>query len=276
MRLHVRHATTYAYDQPMRFVVQSHRLTPSGHAGQKVIDWKVTAEGAAFGASFTDGAGDQVSTMTVHGTVSRVEILVEGSVETTDTSGVLRGFREVISPRAYLRATSATKVNGALAALKDAALRGADDADELARAHRLAAAVSEAIAYRPGTTTAQTTAAEALEKGEGVCQDHAHALIALAHAADLPARYVTGYLFAGDEGAGEASHAWAEINVSGLGWVGFDPSNECCPDERYIRLGSGLDALAAAPIRGMSRGGGGEVMDVTVVVANSSQSQTQQ
>ncbi len=278
MRLHVRHATTYAYDQPMRFVVQSHRLTPSGHAGQKVIDWKVTAEGAAFGASFTDGAGDQVSTMTVHGPVSRVEILVEGSVETTDTSGVLRGFREVISPRAYLRATSATKVNGALAALKDAALRGADDADELARAHRLAAAVSEAIAYRPGTTTAHTTAAEALEKGEGVCQDHAHALIALAHAADLPARYVTGYLLAGDEGggAGEASHAWAEVNVAGLGWVGFDPSNECCPDERYIRLGSGLDALAAAPIRGMSRGGGGEVMDVTVVVASSSQSQTQQ
>jgi transglutaminase-like putative cysteine protease len=279
MRLHVRHATTYVFDQPKRFVVQSHRLTPSGSTGQKVLDWRVTAEGAAFGASFIDGAGDRVSTMTAHGPVSRIEILVEGLVETTDTSGVLRGVREVISPRAYLRSTPATKANGALTVLKDEALARAGDADELARAHLLCAAVSDAISYRPGSTDAHTTAAEALEQGEGVCQDHAHALIALAHAADLPARYVTGYLLAGDEeGVGEASHAWAEIHVTGLGWVGFDASNRCCPDPRYIRLGSGRDALAAAPIRGMSRGGGEEAMDVSVVVATAgpSQGQTQQ
>ena len=128
--------------------------------------------------------------------------------------------------------------------------------------------MSEAIAYRPGTTTPTPPPPRRWSTGEGVCQDHAHALIALAHAAGLPARYVTGYLLAGDDGgAGEASHAWAEIHVRGLGWVGFDAANECCPDERYIRLGSGRDALDAAPIRGMSRGGGGEAMDVTVVVA---------
>ena len=85
----------------------------------------------------------------------------------------------------------------------------------------------------------------------------AHALIALAHAAGLPARYVTGYLLTGDDAeAGEAAHAWAEIYVDGLGWIGFDPANRCCPDERYIRLGSGRDAREAAPIRGVSRGGG--------------------
>ena len=55
--------------------------------------------------------------------------------------------------------------------------------------------------------------------------------------------------------------------MSGLGWVGFDPANRCCPDERYIRLGSGRDARDAAPIRGVSRGGGVEAMDVSVVVA---------
>ena len=96
----------------------------------------------------------------------------------------------------------------------------------------------------------------------------AHALIALAHAADLPARYVTGYLLTRDDGEPEeASHAWAEIHVAGLGWVGFDPANRCCPDERYIRLGSGRDAREAAPIRGVSRGGGAEAMEVSVTVA---------
>ncbi len=59
--------------------------------------------------------------------------------------------------------------------------------------------------------------------------------------------------------------------VPSLGWIGFDAANACCPDERYVRLGSGRDARDAAPIRGISRGGGTEEMDVSVVV-----SQTQQ
>jgi transglutaminase-like putative cysteine protease len=79
--------------------------------------------------------------------------------------------------------------------------------------------------------------------GEGVCQDHAHALISLARTIGLPARYVSGYLHADADGhAHEAAHAWAEVWVEGLGWIGFDAANRCCPDERYVRLGSGYDA----------------------------------
>jgi transglutaminase-like putative cysteine protease len=268
MRLSVRHLTSYVFDVPMRFVTQSHRLTPASFAGQQVVEWSVAADGALFGAGFTDGAGDLVTTMTVQGPVERIVVEVAGLVDTVDTAGVLREFRETISPRVYLRASHATQANRALLELRDGALAGIADADDLARAHRLAEAVAEAIAYEPGSTQSQTTAAEALEHGTGVCQDHAHALIAVALAADLPARYVTGYLLTeGDPAAGEASHAWAEIHVAGLGWVGFDPANRCCPDERYIRLGSGRDARDAAPIRGVSRGGGAEAMDVSVVVA---------
>jgi transglutaminase-like putative cysteine protease len=132
--------------------------------------------------------------------------------------------------------------------------------------------VTDAIAYRPGVTHAHTTAAEALALGEGVCQDHAHALLALARLRGLPARYVSGYLFADAAGqAHEAAHAWAEVFVAGLGWVGFDPANRCCPDDRYIRLGSGFDAQDAAPIRGIARGGGQEAMDVTVAILQAAQ-----
>ncbi len=31
-----------------------------------------------------------------------------------------------------------------------------------------------------------------------------------------------------------ASHAWAEVHLDGLGWVGFDISNAISPDNRYI------------------------------------------
>ena len=266
MRLTVRHSTLYQFGAPMRFVAQSHRLTPSASAAQKVADWKVSADGAVFGSAFTDGAGDAVNTMTVQGPVERIAILVEGSVETRDTAGMLKEHREIVSPRVYLQPTRAIEPARSLIALKDAALEGVEEDRPLARSHRLAAAVADAIAYVPGATHAQTTAAEALEQGEGVCQDLTHALIALAQAAGIPARYVTGYLFTGGA-EGEAAHAWAELNVGDLGWIGFDPANRCCPDERYIRLGSGRDARDAAPIRGVSRGGGTEAMDVSVVVA---------
>jgi transglutaminase-like putative cysteine protease len=265
MILSVLHTTTYRYEAPVRGVVQSHRLTPSAFDGQHLRHWRVEVEGGSEGGAFRDGAGDWIRSWSVRGPVSDITVHVSGEVETTDLAGVLRGHRETVPPEAYLRGTAATRADAALTELAQAALSGA--ADALDAAHRLSAAVAEAIAYRPGTTHAHTTAAEALAQGEGVCQDHAHALIAAARAQGVPARYVSGYLMANADGTPhEAAHAWAELLIPGLGWVGFDPANACCPDERFIRLGSGYDARDAAPIRGIARGPGAESLDVTVTV----------
>ena len=46
--------------------------------------------------------------------------------------------------------------------------------------------------------------------GQGRLPGQTHALIALAHAAAMPARYVTGYLLTGEDEDGEAAHAWGE------------------------------------------------------------------
>ena len=268
MRLTVDHLTRYSYDTPVRSVVQSHRLAPSVFTGQKTLDWEVTVSGGTAGARHRDGAGDTVQGWTIAGPVTEVLVRVRGTVDTDDLSGVLRGHRETVAPDCYLRETAPTRTDAALADLANAAT----GADPLSLAHALSAAVADAIAYRPGVTHAHTTAAEALALGEGVCQDHAHALIACARARAIPARYVSGYLFATEDGTPhEAAHAWAELHVPGLGWVGFDPANRSCPDARYIRLGSGFDAQDAAPIRGIARGGAREAMDVTVAVQQSAQ-----
>lgn len=266
MQLTVDHVTTYRYDHPVRSVVQSLRLTPSVFEGQRALDWTVSVVDGVAGSAFRDGAGDRVQAWTVAGPVSAVSVCVQGTVQTTDTSGVLRGHRETVAPPCYLRETPATAATGRLPELAAAAT----DPDALGLAHALSGLVSGAITYRPGATHAHTTAAEALDLGEGVCQDHAQALIACARLRGLPARYVSGYLFATADGTPhEAAHAWAELYVQGLGWVGFDPANGCCPDARYIRLGSGFDAHDAAPIRGIARGLIGvapEAMDVSVAV----------
>ena len=276
MRLRVRHETVYHFDPPMRGVVQSHRLTPSLYEGQQVIDWSVDVDGAMRGAGFRDGAGDWIETVSLLGPVEQMAIVVRGEVETVDLSGVLRGHRESGPPMSYLRPTRATRADKALTELAADAVAGLDEAATLDRSHALMNAVADAIPYTPGETEHGTTAAEALALGHGVCQDHAHAMIACAMTLGVPGRYVTGYLFASEEeGAHEASHAWAELWVEGLGWVGFDPSNRSCPDDRYIRLGSGADATEAAPIRGVAQGVGREWLDVKVVVDQASQSQAQ-
>ncbi|WP_339705968.1 transglutaminase family protein [uncultured Sphingosinicella sp.] len=267
MRLSVSHVTRYRYAAPIRQVVQSHRLTPSRFAGQRTLDWKVEVEGGRFSQPFTDGAGDTIRTMSIHGAVEAVDIHVTGTVETVDLAGVLKNHGERISPLVYLRTTRATRPDAALRKLAAKAVSGIPETAGLDRAHALSAAVADGIVYAPGETHAHTTAAEALALALGVCQDHTHALIACAVSVGIPARYVSGYLFANADGvAHEASHAWAELHIEGLGWVGFDAANRCSPDERYIRLGSGIDSVSAAPIRGVSFGTANEDLDVTVAV----------
>ena len=291
MRLSVLHTTAYRYDPAVRSLVQSLKLWPSRFDGQVTLDWTVTVEGEGpaplmrqetagmgqemagsrrevapqMGAGFRDGAGDWTQTAALRGPLERVTVTVKGTVETTDLSGVLRHHRESVPPRVYLRSTRATEPDVALTDLAREVIGRTEGQGPLARAHRLCGAVAEAIRHAPGETDATTTAAEALARGEGVCQDHAHALIACAHLAGIPARYVVGYLDTATA-MGEAGHAWAELCIDGLGWVGFDPANECCPDDRYIRLCSGFDAADAAPIRGTASGGGEEHLDVSVAV----------
>ena len=141
--------------------------------------------------------------------------------------------------------------------------------------HGLFNTVAEAIAYKPGTTSAQTTAAQALKAGKGVCQDHAHVFISAARAMGVPARYIVGYLFA-EDGKTTETHAWAEAFVPEIGWVGFDPANRLCPTDRYVRLACGLDAADAAPIRGNVSGAAQERLSASVDIAQAAgQSQTQ-
>jgi len=78
-----------------------------------------------------------------------------------------------------------------------------------------------------------------------------------------------------DEPAQTASHAWAEVHLQGLGWVGFDAANKICPDDRYVRLSTGLDYRDAAPVSGMVVGLAAETMNVAIRGEATGQSQSQ-
>jgi transglutaminase-like putative cysteine protease len=270
MLLSVRHETTYAYSQPVWHSIRLLRLTPRPHDGQAVRAWQVAVTPPRPLASFVDAFGNVTHTHAVTEPHEHATVTASGVVETRDTGGRLHGAAEPMPLAVYLRPTVLTAPEATVRAL--AAETGALPGIE--RLHRLLQLVHERVAYHAGVTDVATTAAQALAAGAGVCQDHAHVFLAAVRTLGVPARYVGGYLSTGEGGSvAQTSHAWAEAWDADLGWIGFDPANGVCPDERYVRVGVGLDYASAAPVRGIRQGPGDERLHVAVVVAEGAQQQ---
>lgn len=89
--------------------------------------------------------------------------------------------------------------------------------------------------YVPGATTLYTTAEQAMELGQGVCQDYSHILLSLCRMEKIPCRYVVGMLIG--EGL---SHAWVEI-FDNDNWIALDPTNNLIVNEDHIKISSGRD-----------------------------------
>ena len=115
--------------------------------------------------------------------------------------------------------------------------------------------------YQSNVTHVDTPLLEFAREGRGVCQDYAHAMLALCRSAEIPARYVSGYVHSnpgGDEGmlGAEGSHAWVEAYLPGSGWTGFDPTNGCRATEAHVKIGFGRDYDDVPPVKGLRRGRG--------------------
>jgi transglutaminase-like putative cysteine protease len=195
----------------------------------------VTVDGAKIETGYLDQYGNRVELVSAEGAEHTIRIIATGEVETTDKAGVFGAHIGFCPLWLFLRETALTKP-GKL--IKELAKSVKGDS-ELAQMHALMDAIHETVAYTPGTTTTETTAEEALAAKTGVCQDHAHIFISAARLSGLPARYVSGYLLMEGETEQVATHAWAEAHIPGLGWVGFDPANNMCPDDRYVRKPQG-------------------------------------
>jgi len=264
MRLRISHKTNYQYDAPVPFALQQLRKMPQSFACQTILNWQITLEGAREELSFTDQHGNHVILSSIEPASQAVSILVEGEVETHNTHGVLgeEGFSAPFWY--YLRTTPSTVPGPEIRKL----LRsfGAKRDDDISSLHALSETIASRVAYEPGMTEVTTTAEDALKAGHGVCQDHTHVMLAAARALGYPSRYVSGYLMMDDRVEQDAAHAWAEIRVPEIGWVGFDVSNGISPDERYVRVACGLDYKEAAPVTGMRYGGSAESLSVNLQV----------
>lgn len=263
MLLTINHTTRYCYDAPVDYALQQVRLTPPTTSQQDVRKWDLTVDGGKIETQYRDHTGTQVHLVSVDRDAQEIAITAAGEVETTASSGVLGKVYGPAPLWYFKQSTPLTKAGPGIQAL---AAHLAEAADPLAALHALSASVLMAVPYKLGETYAATSAEDAVMGGSGVCQDHAQIFVTAARAAGIPARYVSGYLMMDDRVDQEASHAWAEAHVDGLGWVGFDVSNGISPDERYVRLAAGLDYQQAAPISGMRLGSSNESMIVSLQI----------
>ncbi|MBO9701455.1 MAG: transglutaminase family protein [Sporocytophaga sp.] len=108
------------------------------------------------------------------------------------------------------------------------------------------------LSYEKEVTDVSTTAADVILLKKGVCQDYTHLFLAMARSNGLACRYVSGYLDQGSSYTGTGGmHAWAEVYIPGMGWTGFDPTNNCRVNIQYIKVAHGRDYNDCSPIKGV-------------------------
>lgn len=264
MRLQIKHTTRYQYANPPSYGLLQVRVTPPASMMQTVHAWEIELEGARQQARFTDQHGNLVDLIEIISDTSTLGLTVSGEVETLRSDGIFGHDDQAMPLWLYRRQTELTRSNRDIDKLARMIDPGSEDS--ISDLHALSQTIREQVDYVPGETSVATTAADALKAQKGVCQDHSHIFLSAVRQSGFPARYVSGYLLMDDQSAQDASHAWAEVHLDGLGWVGFDISNGISPDERYVRIAQGSDYADAAPTRGLTHGAGPENMIVSIQV----------
>lgn len=267
MRIEVQHLTHFRFAGPSSMSLHQCRLTPVPGMDQRVLHWEIRTPGRP--SDWVDGYGNTVRAFSVTETHQEVEILAKGTFEWMQGQSAYLSHNdpEALPPIYWLRNHGLARYDADIAAfIADLKPHAAVPGERIAVLHELMLRIKKRVEYRVGATDVEVSAAEALKRGAGVCQDHAHLFIAGCRAVGIPARYVSGYMRVHDELRGPAGHAWAEAFIPDLGWVGFDPANGICPTGEYLKLAIGLDYGEAAPVAGRRFGGGSAEMKVEVQV----------
>ncbi|ROL66547.1 transglutaminase family protein [Pseudomonas vranovensis] len=265
MRLTISHETAYHYEDQVRASIQYLRLTPHDSERQQVLSWQLDLPRPV--RAQLDPFGNILHVLSLEEPHSDLVIGARGLVDIDESR---EAEHELQSPLPFLRFTRLTEADEALRAFASQQCCKRRDRSALIE---LMNALSQRMAYRPGSTAVDTSAAQAFAGGAGVCQDHTHAFLACARSLGIPARYVSGYLFDSDSQQ-MASHAWAEAWLEDA-WYSFDVTNQLARPERHLKLAVGLDYLDACPVRGMRRGGGFEQMHAKVLVTPTLNAQQQ-
>jgi transglutaminase-like putative cysteine protease len=280
--LEIRHVTQYHYERPVRESLMELWMQPQKTARQRLISFELDLNPAAQVFSYADSFGNAVYHFDVPQPHDKLTIVARSAVETEppgerpdalDMGEWDRLRSEFVRGECFdfLRMHGFVETTEALNAFVDE--HNLDDLrrrDPLTAMRMLSETIYQAFEYQPGVTDADSPIDLALSAGRGVCQDFAHIMLAVCRSWNVPARYVSGYLFtdrdAGDRSDPDATHAWVEVFLPSLRWVGFDPTNNMMTGERHVAVAVGRDYADVTPSRGVYKGDSDSELAVGVSV----------
>ena len=256
MKLMINHQTHYQYTDQARNSIQYIKMTPTTNVHQQVHSWNVSVPGEKQVKS--DAFNNVWITSSQRQPYSQMTIMAQGIVEMNPNTQF--GIETAVNPKLFLQPTPSTMCNAEMKSFAEYYVPRLNRANLMV----LSEAILNYIPYVPNRTSVQTSAIEAFQCRQGVCQDHSHVFIAMCKYLGLPARYVSGYLFVPNT-SHLASHAWAEVFFENS-WYCFDTSNQLFVPNSHIYVAIGRDYWDVAPVRGIRERGGIESMNSIVQV----------
>ena len=275
----INHTTRFRYSAAISESVMELRMQPRSEGAQRCLSFELSLNPKARVAAYRDYLGNLVHHFDVPGRHSQLTVKAAAIVEIMPQT-----IPEALDPQAWRELDAIIGNNDYIEMMMPSHFaRPSDLLDELARElgverrddplrrlREINSALHDAFDYAPQTTSVDSPIDEALRARKGVCQDFAHIMIALVRRLGIPCRYVSGYLFhrleAQDRSAQDATHAWVEAWLPGVGWLGFDPTNNLLAGERHIRTAIGRDYADVPPTRGIFKGEAESELSVAVQV----------
>jgi len=279
MKYDIKHITVFRYEDMVEQSLNQIRLKPRNTECQRLISYNLKIAPMSMTKEYIDIWGNTIESFFIAEKHNELVIISNSIVSvqrapyiyTIQFSDKMREifFSQLFKEHylAYLSTSSFTYLredqkNEILSKLPEPTL------NPVQFALKLMGYLYNTIEYDATATTIKTTAEEAFDLKRGVCQDYTHIMLSVLRHVGIPARYISGYLYVGqgDDLIGEtATHAWVEIMVPGIGWIGIDPTNNVEVLENHINLCVGRDFRDVSPVEGVYQGGK-QTLEVTVEV----------
>ena len=247
MKININYETTYFFSSNVPRLVQSVMLHPTECSNQKIISCDISTSKGELIEVPKDALGHKLYNIYNKNISEPQTISMKCTVETKNHFGVMKGLDESVHPHCFLRQTKLTEPDKKILNIVKMKVKK----NSVDFCHSMNESVAKSIKYVSGSTDIYTSAVDAISLGTGVCQDFSHILVGLARFHGYPARYVNGFMLDDTDVASRDTHAWAEIFIENLGWVGFDPCHSNCIDEKYVRVGCGYDFSYTSMIKGV-------------------------
>jgi transglutaminase-like putative cysteine protease len=284
MQYLVRHLTRFIYTTPVCESVMELRMQPLELDRQRCLRFNVTTTQRAKLFAYRDHYGNAVHYFDIPGHHARLDISIESAVDVASAPDLPKALPDEtwgdvdaiaasgehtdwLLPSPYAHSTAALQQFAV-------AIGISRKLDPLSTVRALNTTIYSQFAYEPRTTRVDSPIDDALRARAGVCQDFAHIMIGLVRSLGIPCRYISGYIApreSNQDRAGDnATHAWIEVHLPTLGWIGFDPTNNTHTGHRHIAVAVGRDYSDVPPTRGVFKGDAGSELSVAVAVTPAS------